>query len=91
MRLLHAPHGHAKMHALNHHADTVRIESILEGCRNLLGQALLHLHSPSEELGDAHQLGEAHNLRSRARFRGLSHPSCLPQSAMSDIARRDGM
>src|SRR5581483_11270849 len=50
---------HAEVLGLDDDADALRLEILVQPVRDLLGQALLDLQVPAEELDDAGQLGQA--------------------------------
>src|SRR5260221_7057646 len=60
--LLHPAHDHAEMAGLDHDAYSGGIEDFEQGIRDLLGEALLDLKAPAEDLDDPGQLAQTKYL-----------------------------
>src|SRR5205823_10722071 len=59
---LHATHLHAKVASLGHHADATRFQRGVERLCHLPGQLLLDLQAAREDLDQARDLAQAHDL-----------------------------
>src|SRR5690606_22356411 len=59
--LLHAPHHHAEVVRLDHHAHALRLEDVPDRLRDLVRHPLLHLEPPGEHLHDPGELRESHD------------------------------
>lgn len=58
MLLLYSTHHHAEVAGLNHHADALGMDGILDGLSNLRGQALLYLQASREDFDKAWNLAK---------------------------------
>ena len=63
--LLDAAHHHAEVHGLDDHADAARLDRLLDGLRDLDGEALLDLEAARVDVDEARDLGEADDLAVR--------------------------
>lgn len=58
-RLLHTAHHHAQMRALHDDRDTLRLEDLGDGERDLLRQPFLDLETTREHFGETGEFGKA--------------------------------
>src|SRR6266576_1579781 len=69
MLLLDAAHHHAEMPRLDHHANSLRFDRLLDRLGNLSGQPLLNLEPPRENLNQPRNLAETNDFS----IRNISH------------------
>ncbi len=72
--LFDAPHRHAHVLGFEHHGGAARIDGLVDGLDDLGCQVFLGLQPLGEHVGDARQLGEAHNaIMGQIGDMGLAH------------------
>src|ERR1051326_6039305 len=62
MLLFNAAHHHAQVSRLNHHANALRIDSVLNGLSDLHRQTFLHLQAAGKDIDEARNLAQAQDL-----------------------------